>query len=100
MGAHGIDATAMGMARTIVADAVIEMLAASEVEQAERIVRLETDLAIFRELTCAAFDALRANTVRLTRVQAERDRLRDERRQWREDHLLRAGADDAERGAA
>jgi len=75
-------------------DDVITMLADSEATLRDRIVSLEADVATYRELAVAAFDGLRNLTLRLERVTAERDRLRDDNRRLREDALLRAGAED------
>ena len=44
-------------------DLVIEDLATEAIESRERIVSLEQDVAVYRELTTASFDALRSLTV-------------------------------------
>ena len=79
---------------------VIEDLALNEVVLRERIVSLETDVAVYRELTVAAFDALRHLTVRYQRLQESSRRDTDELRAHREQQLLEAGADDDESVAA
>jgi hypothetical protein len=79
---------------------VIEDLALSESELLERVASLEADVGVYRELTGAAFDALRRLTVRYQRLQESSNRLRDEYRELREQLLLNAGADEPRSAAA
>lgn len=76
-------------------DVVIECYGDENAALRERIVSLEADVAVYRELTCAAFDALRDRTVRYQRLQESSNRLSEEYRALREQLLLNAGADDA-----
>lgn len=73
-------------------DLALEDAAFDLVRADERIRSLEADVAVYRELTNAALDALHDLTVRYDRVCAERDRLADDYRRCREDALLAAGA--------
>jgi hypothetical protein len=75
-------------------DLVITQLTDDEVLLKERIASLESDLGVYRELTCAAFDALRDLTVRYKRLQESSNQLRDEYAAFRERILLQDGADD------
>lgn len=59
---------------------VIEDLALSEAELLECVVMLEGDVAIYRELVCAAFDALHDLTVELHRERDQHHQLRQEYR--------------------
>ena len=77
-----------------VLEMVIELLAAAEVDLRARVTELEADVAVYRLLLLAAFDALRALTVQ---YDALRERQRDEadRARWqREEWLLADGADE------
>jgi hypothetical protein len=60
----------------------------------ERVTSLEDDNASYRELTCAAFDALHDLTRDHDRLRAQHHHLRDEYRALRERILIQAGADD------
>jgi YD repeat-containing protein len=73
----------------VIEDACIEL----EMKD-ERIASLEADIAIYRELTCVAFDALRDLTVSRDRDRQQHQYVRDEYRALRERLLLRAEADD------
>jgi YD repeat-containing protein len=81
---------------SIVDDMVIEHLALSEAELLERVASLEADVAIYQELTCAAFDALHDLTVSRDREREQHQRVCDEYRALREHVMLQAGADDPE----
>lgn len=81
-------------------DLVIEDFARSEAELRHRVASLEADVGVYRELTQAAFDALRDLTRRLKIVTAERNRLRQAVHDLQEEHLLRAGADDEDEDVA
>jgi hypothetical protein len=74
-------------------DLTIETLALSEAELLEHLASLETDMAVYRELAVAGFDAVRDLTIRNDKLRADRDRLRDENSALREHLLLKAGAD-------
>jgi hypothetical protein len=78
----------------------IETLALSEAELIARVAELETDIAVYRELTVAAFDALRHLTDRYDRANADLHALRDENVRLVDEACLRAGADDDVQGAA
>lgn len=77
-------------------DLVIEAFAASEACLLERVLSLEADVAVYREIACAALDALRTLTLNSDQLKRERDELRDTQRAQRERDLLQAGADDDE----
>jgi hypothetical protein len=83
-----------------VADLVVVDLADENAELRERLVSLETDVAVYRELVIGAFDALRHLTVRYQKLQESSSRVRDEYQALREQRLLEAGADDDESVAA
>ena len=76
-------------------DLVIADLADAEAALRDYVASLEADVGVYRELAIAGFDALRDLTMRLDRMTADRNMWRDEARRLREDHLLRAGADEA-----
>ena len=75
-------------------DLVIEDLADENCLLQERINSLEADVAIYRELAAAAFDAVCALTISNRSLQQSTDRLKDELQGAREERLLHAGADD------
>lgn len=77
---------------------VIEDLAAELALKDERIVSLEADNSVLRELLVAALDALAAKTAADNRRGEQHHRVIDEFRTLRERLLLQAGADDAEAG--
>jgi hypothetical protein len=83
----------MGNDHTI-ANLTLEMLADSEAELRERVASLEADNAIYRELTCAACDALHSLTVARDRERVHYQRLKDQYQALCERLLLEAGADD------
>ena len=64
-------------------DVAIEELAISEAVLLERVSSLEANVATYRALTCAAFDALHDLTVAHDQLRARHHRMRDEYR-----HLL------------
>jgi hypothetical protein len=66
----------------------------------ERVASLEADVAVYRELAIAAMDALREVTVRNQALEPTNARLRDEVKAYRENALLRAGAEDDHEAAA
>ena len=88
------------MGKDSVAEITVEMLADENIALRERNGSLDADVAVYRELTCAAFDALRDLTVRYHRLQECSRRVRDEYQALREQRLLEAGADDDESVAA
>lgn len=71
-----------------VADLVIAALADENARLYERIMSLETDAAVYRELGQAAIDALQHLTVQHKALQATYHRLRDEQRALHEQILL------------
>jgi hypothetical protein len=68
---------------------VIETLALSEAELCERVASLEADVAVYHELICAAFDAVRTLTVQNQHLQESYRRQQDENRALREETLLK-----------
>jgi hypothetical protein len=88
------------MGNDSVTQLVIDDLALSEAVLRERIVSLEKDVSIYRELTCAAFDALRRLTIRHHQLRESSRRVHDEYQALRQERLLEAGADDDESVAA
>ena len=60
----------------------------------DRIESLEADVSVYRELACAALDALSDLTRRHRLQTTDVARLNTETRMYREEQLLRAGADD------
>jgi predicted nuclease with TOPRIM domain len=77
-------------------DLVIEMLADAEAALLEHVASLEADVATYRELTCAAFDALQRLTHQHDRLREQHQRLLDEYRSFRERTLLNAHDTDRE----
>ncbi len=76
---------------TTAKDAALEFFAGRELELRERVASLEADVAVYRELAVAGFDALRDLTVRYRRLQASANRVHDEYRELRQQLLLEAG---------
>lgn len=73
---------------------VIDELAAENAMLRDRTAGLETDVAVYREIACAAIDVLQALTVQNQRLECAARRARDEARSSREAALLAAGVDD------
>jgi hypothetical protein len=79
-----------------VADLVAESLALDDAALRERIVSLEEDAGVYRWIAVVALDALHLLTRRHDRLRDECDRLRHELRWFREERLLKVGADEDE----
>jgi precorrin isomerase len=77
-------------------DLAIAEFADTEAALLERLVNLEADVAAYRELSTAAFDALRTLTVEYQTLQASCHRLREQYRALCERTLLKAGVDESE----
>ncbi len=71
---------------------VITDLAAENAELQARVVSLEEDVAVYRQLVNVTFDALHGLTSQNDRLRAERDDARENLRHWYEDRLLALGA--------
>lgn len=78
----------------------LEHLLFENAEQRERILGLEADVAVYRELTSAALDALRDLTCRHRALQDSSTALREEYRAVRQEWWLTVGAADADSEAA
>jgi hypothetical protein len=78
----------------------LEHLLLENAEYRERIGLLEADVAVYRELVVAAFDALRDLAVQHARLRDERDRLRDGDRARREEVFVGLAAEEHSSEAA
>jgi hypothetical protein len=72
-------------------DLVIQQLSDDEAALLGRVVHLETDVATYRELLSAAFDALHDVTVSLDRERAQHHEIIAEFRSFRELMLFQVG---------
>jgi hypothetical protein len=79
-----------------VADWACLDLANDEAALRERLISVEEDCAVYRELVLVAFDAVRELTVRNQQLHDDNLRLRDELRTLHETYLIAAGAADIE----
>jgi chromosome segregation ATPase len=73
-------------------DLVIAELADSEARLLERVVDLEGDLSVYRELLSEALTALRAVTATRDRLRQDRERLREDLQRLREQTMRQAAA--------